>query len=180
MCFAVQFHDICWVNMLSVHGLSDIVSPVLINGDFESPTLTDTTGLLSFIASTSLGDGWFVVATSCSSETSKCQLYLERNIPFSPLDVFGRSPCDIYMNSFPELMQSNCKQTYSRKSLSHYSGFHSVVIPPGMGISTRISRLVSGAGASSRTSTPALTCEGKLSVSWGRCLYLYAGNFCSW
>jgi hypothetical protein len=84
-------------------------------GDFELPQTKDASSPFIFLPGSSIGGSWFVESTSCNSETSSCHVHLEMNIPYTVTDI-----------------------------LCHISGSQSVVIPTGMGVSSRITGLVSG------------------------------------
>jgi len=50
---------------VSISGLRGIVAPTLKNCDFEIPQVSVLSGPRSFLGGSSIGDSWFVEATTC-------------------------------------------------------------------------------------------------------------------
>lgn len=126
--------------------------PMLSNGDFESPALSESQTYQNFASGQSIG-GWFVSSTSasCFDQSNKAREFpvapqcfgsVERNFVRRSTfwDTLRKGDCGIYNR----LESSQCSSPFSAPSNMHFSGSQSVVIPMGMSLKTTATNLVTG------------------------------------
>jgi hypothetical protein len=122
------------------------VAPMLLNGDFESPELSEIQAYQNFASGQRIG-GWLVSSSSatCSLDfptNPACFVSLERNFirRSTSWDFIGKGDCSIYNR----LESSLCSSSFVMPNYLHFSGLQSIVIPMGMSLSTVATNMIPG------------------------------------
>jgi hypothetical protein len=123
-----------------------LVAPVLLNGDFESPVLTEIQTYQNFASGQMIG-GWLVStsSTNCLLEIQtnpQCFVSLERNFirRSTSWDFIDKGDCSI----FNRMESGMCSSSFMWPTYLHFSGLQSMVIPMGMSLSTTATNLIPG------------------------------------